>query len=233
MLRSSRCILTGKSEEQLARLGECPLDPGGYFVVKGTEKVILIQEQLSKNRIIIEIDNKGEVGASVTSSTHERKSRTNIVVKHGKLYLRHNTFTDEIPIMVALKAMGCESDQEAVQMVGPDTAYASLLAPSLLECSALAIFTQQQALEYCGAKVRMSTAWKYARNKRNKVDEARDILAGVVLAHVPVPAYDFRQKCAYVAVSVFLFSHRLPIRTLCFSGYDPAHTARHGGPDAG
>jgi DNA-directed RNA polymerase beta subunit len=24
-------------------LGECPLDPGGYFVVKGTEKVILIQ----------------------------------------------------------------------------------------------------------------------------------------------------------------------------------------------
>jgi DNA-directed RNA polymerase III subunit RPC2 len=233
MLRSSRCILTGKSEEQLARLGECPLDPGGYFVVKGTEKVILIQEQLSKNRIIIEIDNKGEVGASVTSSTHERKSRTNIVVKHGKLYLRHNTFTDEIPIMVALKAMGCESDQEAVQMVGPDTAYASLLAPSLLECSALAIFTQQQALEYCGAKVRMSTAWKYARNKRNKVDEARDILAGVVLAHVPVPAYDFRQKCAYVAVSVFLFSHRLPIRTLCFSGYDPAHTARHGGPDSG
>ena len=55
MLRSSRCILTGKSEEELARLGECPLDPGGYFVVKGTEKVILIQEQLSKNRIIIDL----------------------------------------------------------------------------------------------------------------------------------------------------------------------------------
>ena len=57
------------------RLGECPLDPGGYFVVKGTEKVILIQEQLSKNRIIIDVDAKGEVGASVTSSTHERKSQ--------------------------------------------------------------------------------------------------------------------------------------------------------------
>lgn len=54
MLRSDRCVLKGKSEAELARLGECPLDPGGYFVVKGTEKVILIQEQLSKNRIIID-----------------------------------------------------------------------------------------------------------------------------------------------------------------------------------
>jgi DNA-directed RNA polymerase III subunit RPC2 len=47
---------------------ECPLDPGGYFVVKGTEKVILVQEQLSKNRIIVETDEKkGLVQASVTS----------------------------------------------------------------------------------------------------------------------------------------------------------------------
>jgi DNA-directed RNA polymerase III subunit RPC2 len=39
MLRSERCVLTGKDVNEMARLGECPLDPGGYFVVKGTEKV--------------------------------------------------------------------------------------------------------------------------------------------------------------------------------------------------
>ena len=184
MLRSSRCVLTGKSEEELARLGECPLDPGGYFVVKGTEKVILIQEQLSKNRIIIDVDAKGEVGASVTSSTHERKSKTSIAVKHGKLYLRHNTFADEIPVLVALKAMGLESDQEAVQLVGPDPAYASLLAPSLQECASHGVFTQRQALEFCGSKVRAATrgghgggGGGYQRSRRNRVDEARDILA--------------------------------------------------------
>ncbi len=53
-----------------------PYDPGGYFVVKGTEKVILIQEQLSKNRIIVEHDSKGQIQASVTSSMHECKSKT-------------------------------------------------------------------------------------------------------------------------------------------------------------
>ena len=214
MLRSSRCILTGKSEAELARLGECPLDPGGYFVVKGTEKVILIQEQLSKNRIIIDIDSKGEVGASVTSSTHERKSKTNIVVKHGKLYLRHNTFADEIPIMVVLKAMGLESDQEVVQLVGADPAYATLLAPTMQECASLGIFTQQQALEFCGSKVRTAARMAYTRMpKRNRVDEARDILAGVVLAHVPVVQYDFRQKCAYVAVMIRRIIHAMVDRT--------------------
>ncbi len=34
-----RCVLHGKNEPQLAKLGECPLDPGGYFVIRGTEKV--------------------------------------------------------------------------------------------------------------------------------------------------------------------------------------------------
>jgi DNA-directed RNA polymerase III subunit RPC2 len=68
MLRSNKCVLSGKTESQLSAMNECPLDPGGYFVVKGTEKVILVQEQLSKNRIIVEIDSaKAMISASVTS----------------------------------------------------------------------------------------------------------------------------------------------------------------------
>ena len=42
-----------------AKLNECPNDPGGYFVVRGSEKVILIQEQLSKNRIMVAKNYKG------------------------------------------------------------------------------------------------------------------------------------------------------------------------------
>ena len=55
-------------------------------------QVILIQEQLSKNRIIIDQDSHGEVVASVTSSTHERKSKTNIVLRNGRFMLKHNAF---------------------------------------------------------------------------------------------------------------------------------------------
>jgi DNA-directed RNA polymerase III subunit RPC2 len=118
MLRSSRCVLANKTDAELAAVKECPYDPGGYFIVKGVEKVILIQEQLSKNRILIEKDKAGIITASVTSSTHERKSQTNIKVKNRRLYLLHNTLTEPVPLVIILKAMGIESDQEVVQLIG-------------------------------------------------------------------------------------------------------------------
>jgi DNA-directed RNA polymerase III subunit RPC2 len=54
MLGASNCWLKDMTHEQLARVKECPYDPRGYFIIKGVEKVLLIQEQMSKNRIIIE-----------------------------------------------------------------------------------------------------------------------------------------------------------------------------------
>ncbi|KAL3908592.1 MAG: hypothetical protein SGPRY_009736 [Prymnesium sp.] len=156
MLRSKRCLLHGRSDTELARMGECPLDPGGYFVVKGSEKVILIQEQLSKNRIIVDRDSKDNIHAAVTSSTHERKSKTHLISKNGKFALRHNTMTDDIPIVILLKAMGVTSDQEIVQLVGSEGKFAQAIAASLNECSQLRIYSQKQALEHISKRIRGS-----------------------------------------------------------------------------
>lgn len=197
MLRSSNCILTGKSPKELAKLNECPLDPGGYFVVRGTEKVILIQEQLSKNRMIVEADRKGNIGCSVTSSTHEKKSRTNLVMKAGKYYLKHNSFSEDIPVVVVFKAMGMTADQEIVQLVGSNEEILSYFAPSIEECANLKIFTQLQALEYVGGKARSTRTWG---RPRSKVDEASDVLSTIVLAHVPVNNFYYRLKCVYLAL---------------------------------
>ncbi|XP_068256909.1 DNA-directed RNA polymerase III subunit RPC2 [Nyctibius grandis] len=200
MLRSSNCVLTGKTPAEFAKLNECPLDPGGYFIVKGVEKVILIQEQLSKNRIIVEADRKGTVGASVTSSTHEKKSRTNIVVKQGRFYLRHNTLSEDIPIAIIFKAMGVESDQEIVQMIGTEEHVMAAFAPSLEECQKAQIFTQMQALKYIGNKVRRQRMW--GGPKKTKMEEARELLASTILTHVLVKEFNFRAKCIYTAVMV-------------------------------
>jgi len=206
MLRSCKCVLAGKSEAELAAMKECPYDPGGYFVVKGVEKVILMQEQLSKNRVIIEVDNKGFVGAAITSSTHERKSRCNILVKKGRVYLKHNTLGEDIPVVIALKAMGMQSDQEIVQLVGCDSQLADAFAGSLEEPSLLNVFTQQQALHYIGSKIQQQQkAPSRTMGQRNFTpramspeDEAREVMANIILSHIAVKDYNFHLKCVYM-----------------------------------
>ncbi|KAL0488000.1 DNA-directed RNA polymerase III subunit RPC2 [Acrasis kona] len=194
MLRSSHCVLRGKSTEELAKLGECPLDPGGYFVVKGVEKVCLVQEQLSKNRIIIDLDSAGNVNGSVTSSTHERKSKTNIIYKNGRIFLKANMFTDLIPIIIVLKAMGCESDQEILQYIGSTPKYANALQASFQQCSENAVFNSEKALEFIGNRLKKSSP------NKSKTDEARACLVEVVLCHVPVYKYNFRMKIIYLSI---------------------------------
>eukprot|EP00124_Ichthyophonus_hoferi_P000134 Ihof_evm24s4 gene=Ihof_evmTU24s4 len=205
MLRSSNCWLADRSQAELTNMGECFLDPGGYFIVKGVEKVILIQEQLSKNRIIIDRDPKKGVFASVQSSTHERKSKTNIIMKHDKFYLKHNSLTDDVNIVIIIKAMGLQSDQEIVQLVGSEHEFMDVFAPSLEECSNLKIFTQQQALEYMGSRIRHQRTFGGAGGagvKKTKEAEAMELLSDVILVHIAVVHNNLRPKCLYIALMV-------------------------------
>ncbi|KAM3205804.1 hypothetical protein P3L10_029214 [Capsicum annuum] len=199
MLRSCSCVLYGKDEEQLAKLGECPLDPGAYFVVNGTEKVISIQEQLSKNRIIIDTDNKGCVQASVISSSEKTKSKTIVKMEKEKIYLLLNMFKSKVPIMIVMKAMGMESDQEVVQMLGRDPRFSALLLPSIEECANLKVYTQHQALEFLESD-KMLNVFSYFSGPVEKGARALSILRDILLANVPVHQHNFRKKCIYVAV---------------------------------
>ena len=210
MLRSCRCVLRGKSDDELAPLQECPYDPGGYFVVKGVEKVILTQEQLSKNRIIVELDAKGSVSASVTSSTHERKSRTVVTTRHSCVQLKHNTIGDDVPIVAVLRALGATSDQEIVQLVGSEPEIQDAMAPSLEEAMRLGVLTQAQALDYIGTRIRARRASSAlvgmqggpSASSYSRRDEAMNILSTVVLSHIPIEGDAFRSKRVYLALMV-------------------------------
>ncbi|KAH8820488.1 DNA-directed rna polymerase-like protein III subunit [Xylogone sp. PMI_703] len=200
MLRSSKCRLAGKNDREMAFMNECALDPGGYFIVNGTEKVILVQEQLSKNRVIVEADpKKGIVSASVTSSTHERKSKSYVMLKKERITLQHNILQEAIPIVIVLKAMGIQSDHEIQHT------YQDEFSVNFEESTKLGIFSQQQALEYIGARVKMGSRNKSqggAPQKRNYIADALDALANIVITHVPVVGLDFRPKALYICFMV-------------------------------
>lgn len=202
MLRSSRCVLAGKTESEMCAMDECPLDPGGYFIVNGTEKVILVQEQLSKNRIIVEADiKKGLITASVTSSTHARKSKSYVVLKKDLLYMRHNILNEDVPICVLLKSLGVTSDMEMMAIVaGPDSTLQDEFAINFEETIKLGIHTQQQALDFLGARIKINRKpTPFGQARRNYVQEALEAVSNVFLAHVPIEDLNFRPKALYVA----------------------------------
>ncbi|KMZ97586.1 DNA-directed RNA polymerase III subunit [Plasmodium vivax North Korean] len=212
MLRSDICILNNKSEEELMKLGECPYDPGGYFIVKGTERVLLMQEQLSKNRIIVEMDIKHNICATITSTTAESKSRCAIVYKNNKLYLKHNSFIEDIGVCIILRAMGYESDQEIFQMIGSHRNYLNGILLSLYELYSENIKTNLDALLYIGKKIRprllakgffSSMKEKQVKNEKDIIEEGLDFLSRVLLSHIQQKnKYDFRNKARCICLMI-------------------------------
>jgi len=53
MLKSSICSLTQYKNSANNLTGECAMDCGGYFVVKGSEKTVICQERAAENRIYV------------------------------------------------------------------------------------------------------------------------------------------------------------------------------------
>ena len=102
--------------------------------------------------------------------------------------------------MVIFKAMGVVSDQEIMQLVGTDSEIQKRFTPSLIECVEMKIFTQQRALEHMGSKLVTKRFHTAATKNKTPVDEARDLLATTILAHVPVENFNFQIKAVYVAL---------------------------------
>lgn len=219
MLRSSNCVLNGKGEEELIAAGECPLDPGGYFIVRGVERAILSQEQKSNNRVIIEHTIKGELCASVISYTYENISRFILYLKNGKFYAKHPAFTEDVPLMILVKAMGLESDQEFAQLVGADEDATAGLAGSMEDCIARGVLTQAKAHAYLAARMRLRQRYGgaptgaaaaaqqmssggSAAGTKSAAGEVLDVLANQVISHIPATHYNFRQKELLLALMV-------------------------------
>ncbi len=58
---------------------------------------------------------------------------------------------DDVPVVIVMKAMGIESDQEAASLVGPEADFGALFLPSLEAAAEAGVVTQQQALLWLGA----------------------------------------------------------------------------------
>jgi DNA-directed RNA polymerase subunit B len=116
MARSNACILHNFSTQKLIEHGEDPNDPGGYFIINGSERVIVGLEDLSYNKIIVD---KEKVGgndvykAKVYSSIVGYRAKLELVMKNdGLIVARIPGSPVDIPVVTLMRALGLESDRE-------------------------------------------------------------------------------------------------------------------------
>lgn len=110
---------------------------------------------------------------------------------------------EDIPISIIFKGLGITSDQEIVQLIGLEDFIDETLTPCLFEAHSLQIYTQLQALNYIGTRVKSTGSRKSDDYKRKtKAQEGKDLLVKIILAHVPVNENNLKMKAIYLAVMI-------------------------------
>jgi DNA-directed RNA polymerase subunit B len=167
MLKSKLCFLSQLSREELTASGEDPDDPGGYFVVNGSERVIVAMEDLAPNRIIVDIDEKGTTPVFQTkifSTTVGFRARIELKIKpDGAIYVSVPGVPNEIPFVILVRALGLQSDKEIAESVSLDKEIQAQLEPSFEK--AIGVENAKDAIVYIGNRVAHGQVEEYRIQK--------------------------------------------------------------------
>lgn len=155
MVKSDLCPLHRMMKEELIENGEDPEDPGGYFIIHGSERVIVGLEDLSPNRIIVDIEKSGGVTlykAKVYSSIVGYRAKLEVILRQdGGLYVKAPSSPVDIPFVIVMKALGLESDKEVAENVSLKPEIQNLLEVSFDKASEAT--SQSEALMYIGNRI--------------------------------------------------------------------------------
>ncbi len=122
MIKSGACNLHGMNEEDLIKNYIDPKDTGGYFLINGNERVMVMAEDLASNQTFIEWQKiKKRLMLRLFSQKDAYKIPVSLVESsEGILEISFSRFRD-IPAMVLLKALGLTSDAEIANLVRKQT----------------------------------------------------------------------------------------------------------------
>ena len=199
MLLSDLCLLKGLAPAVRGEFGECADEKGGYFIVDGSEKVIISQEKFADNMLYVRkmSDEKYTFAADVRSvSTNASKPTRVASVRlvapsscstNKQIVVVIANLRKPIPLFILMRALGIVSDKQIIEMCLLDLeeykSYVDLFRPSVHD--AVPIFTQVAALKYIAS---------FAKHKT--IAYAMEILSDYFLPHMG--ELEFRKKAYYV-----------------------------------
>jgi len=154
MVKSDGCILRSFTNQKLIDHAEDPEDPGGYFIINGSERVIVGLEDLSYNKIIVDADKIGGkkvFKAKVYSSIVGYRAKLELVLKEdGLIVARIPGSPVDIPIITLVRALGLESDKEIASAISLNDKIQNELEGSFEKTE---IATPKDAIEYISKRI--------------------------------------------------------------------------------
>ncbi|RLE44395.1 DNA-directed RNA polymerase subunit B'' [Candidatus Woesearchaeota archaeon] len=177
MLKSKYCHLHGMREEELIEHGEDPDDPGGYFIINGTEKVIICIEDLGANRFIIDKTAAGPspyVGKIFSEKGSLKIPHTIERMKDGIFYL---TFAraKRVPLILILKGLGVTKDEDILNFVSKEKKYDEIIINLI---SFANIKSAEEALDKIGKMIGIT------QPKETRIERTREMLDKYLLPHI-------------------------------------------------
>lgn len=213
MLKSKYCHLDALSRDELIEAGEDPDDPGGYFIINGTEKVLVKIEDLAANKMMVSRNQLGTsefVGKMFSESGSYKIPHTIEMGKSGLIYV---TFTriQRVPWVVIVKALGMTKDEDIMNAVGAtkvqDSVYVNLVEYADIK-------TQDDALDYIAKKSGIN------QSKEIRIERIKTIFDKYMLPHLGLEEGDRMSKAYNVCKMVKRF-------LLVANGYMPIDDKDH------
>jgi len=183
MIRSKLCNTYGMNEEQLIDNYIDPMDPGGYFIVNGNERVMIMAEDLAENQPFIEEDNQGNLKLRLFSLKGTYRIPVSIVEdKEGIIEVSFSRFKN-IPVIVILKALGLSKESEISQLIGKET---DSLVVNFYEYANIA--------DTEGAMVHIAEKSSLQGTKKEMLDRVKQRLDSYLFPHVGTKKEDRLKK---------------------------------------
>src|ERR687886_688447 len=155
MVKSNICILHNLPESKLVEFGEDARDPGGYFVINGSERVIVGLEDLSYNKIIVDAEETtGSLlyKAKVYSSIVGYRAKLELVMRpDGSIVTKIPGSPVDIPLITLIRALGLESDKDIADSVSLNETIQDELEPSFEKAGD--VNTSRDAIVYISKRI--------------------------------------------------------------------------------
>jgi DNA-directed RNA polymerase beta subunit len=183
MLKSKNCHLCKLSREELIDKGEDPDDPGGYFIVNGTEKVLIDIEDLAANKFMVEQASTGpsQYSGRVFSEKGSYKiPHTVEKLKDGIFYLSF-TRVKRIPVIVVLKALGLLKDEDIMKFISKERQFDEVYI-NLMEF--VDIKNEEEAMDWIAKRIGITQA------RDIRLERMNDIVDRYLLPHIGISNED-------------------------------------------